>query len=693
MHELRPNMKNKLDAPWHQAKKQLAQQQGELTQLWQVGVELRNRALAGAVPDGQGGAWPALTGVNDPRLSAARLGITSPTVLSTLDRSLALERSTDAVTAPAAVTINADEWLRPARLELFIDFETVNDLDDDFSALPNRGGQPLIFMIGVGRFLHDGAWSFQCFVADRLTVAAEAQMLDRFFQHLQQLKQAAGVGDDDTVAFHWSPAEESMLDSSWASARSRHPHLQWPQVPWYDFLNRVVKKEPFVVKGASGFGLKAIGKALHAHGLIATSWTDGPTDGMGAMVLAWQAERLAKNKPGARLLDVPAMAEVVTYNEVDCRVMAEVIQFVRQTARESGQRTSPPAPLHEWRGESEAAISSAPPASATSPAPAVSTPQEHAMRIISAPGDRAVDELRAGLKKSQRLDAITQALALPAVADLAAPLLALKQARLVLPGSTAEALQLFGDDGDRAWRNTLQQRSTARRLADWLETAGEVRCAKAPMMQALLSLHSKSGPELALTGTSSLTTSGLGITPSSTMPFVSVFSGPAECSMHAQYFEQLWNTLSPAPAAKQALLTTLRSLDEPTPPALLYFHVLKQLFADMGDDFDEDRIVNPDTGIKDTAVWNKLFRFQRDGVVGAIDKLQKYGGCIIADSVGLGKTFEALAVIKYHELRNQRVLVLCPKRLRDNWTLYKANDRRNVWLTTASTTTCSTTPT
>jgi SNF2 family DNA or RNA helicase len=72
-----------------------------------------------------------------------------------------------------------------------------------------------------------------------------------------------------------------------------------------------------------------------------------------------------------------------------------------------------------------------------------------------------------------------------------------------------------------------------------------------------------------------------------------------------------------------------------------------------------------------------LYKFQRDGVVGAIDKLERLGGCIIADSVGLGKTFEALAIIKYYELRNDRVLVLVPKRLRDNWTLYKANDRRN----------------
>jgi hypothetical protein len=94
---------------------------------------------------------------------------------------------------------------------------------------------------------------------------------------------------------------------------------------------------------------------------------------------------------------------------------------------------------------------------------------------------------------------------------------------------------------------------------------------------------------------------------------------------------------------------------------------------------DEERIVKSATGIRNTVVWKKLYKFQRDGVVGAIDKLERFGGCIIADSVGLGKTFEALAIIKYHELRNDRVLVLCPKRLRDNWTLYKANDRATFW--------------
>jgi SNF2 family N-terminal domain. len=89
--------------------------------------------------------------------------------------------------------------------------------------------------------------------------------------------------------------------------------------------------------------------------------------------------------------------------------------------------------------------------------------------------------------------------------------------------------------------------------------------------------------------------------------------------------------------------------------------MLQRLFASSGDGLDEERIVKSATGIRNTVVWKKLYKFQRDGVVGAIDKLERFGGCIIADSVGLGKTFEALAIIKYHELRNDRVLVLWPE--------------------------------
>src|SRR5690625_7598025 len=95
------------------------------------------------------------------------------------------------------------------------------------------------------------------------------------------------------------------------------------------------------------------------------------------------------------------------------------------------------------------------------------------------------------------------------------------------------------------------------------------------------------------------------------------------------------------------------------------------------DSIDGEKIIKEGTNFKSTVIWNKLYPFQRDGVVGIIDKIEKHNGCILADSVGLGKTFSALAVIKYYELRNDRVLVLSPKKLRDNWTVY-TQDRKSV---------------
>ena len=136
--------------------------------------------------------------------------------------------------------------------------------------------------------------------------------------------------------------------------------------------------------------------------------------------------------------------------------------------------------------------------------------------------------------------------------------------------------------------------------------------------------------------------------------------------MLGSWFSALWNSLPSSSEAKHAFVASLQDAVEHKAPSLVYHLILFHLFKDLGDELDEERIVKSATGIRNTVVWKKLFKFQRDGVVGAIDKLERFGGCIVADSVGLGKTFEALAIIKYYELRNDQVMVLCPKRLRDN---------------------------
>ena len=126
------------------------------------------------------------------------------------------------------------------------------------------------------------------------------------------------------------------------------------------------------------------------------------------------------------------------------------------------------------------------------------------------------------------------------------------------------------------------------------------------------------------------------------------------------------------------LATDMQVMYRENAPELIYYLMLYHIFHDYLDELNEENIIKSGTGFKNTKIWQMLYKFQRDGVQGIIDKIEKYNGCILADSVGLGKTFSALAVIKYYELRNDRVLVLCPKKLRENWTIYTQNDRRNL---------------
>ena len=193
------------------------------------------------------------------------------------------------------------------------------------------------------------------------------------------------------------------------------------------------------------------------------------------------------------------------------------------------------------------------------------------------------------------------------------------------------------------------------------------------MSQSLLLARSGTAPVDAFVGSCSLTSGGLGLVPPESLGFVQQAQTADELQWLANWFENHW-TANSAPA--EELVAALNQIGADHSPSDVYRLALSQLFADILPD-EHDAIVQDQGGIRESRIWSKLYAFQRDGVVGAIDKLLRLGGCIIADSVGLGKTFEALAVIKYFELRNERVLVLAPKRLRENWSLWRANDVRN----------------
>lgn len=300
------------------------------------------------------------------------------------------------------------------------------------------------------------------------------------------------------------------------------------------------------------------------------------------------------------------------------------------------------------------------------------------MKLVRNTGsDRVIDLLRPGLIAGRQLDVVTPDFSLFAFSEIMHELAALAECRLLLPPGSTD-LAVLGSDADRAARNRLTTRWLARRLSQWIGDKTEVRRALGAVPQGAFVLRDgEAHPLQVLLGSLAFSSDGLGLTPGNPLSLIQASETPEEANLLSQWFDVQWSSLVADSGAKAALIGDLQTLAAHRAPFLVYALVLHHLFGAGGDDLDEERIVKSATGIRNTVVWKKLFKFQRDGVVGALDKLNRFGGCIIADSVGLGKTFEALAIIKYHELRNDRVLVLVPKRLRDNWTLYKANDRRN----------------
>lgn len=315
--ELRANLKSD-GGGWSRAVKEIGSQQEDLTRLYQVGVSRRDEKNAEGLM-----RW------TDPRVSAESLGLAGTTYGPRLQAILDINRAAEGPpVTPARVMARREEWWPEPPLEFYVDFETVTDLNDDFSRIPERNGQPLIFMVGCGH-QEDGEWQFACFTADLLTEPEEARILDDWLCHMEQVRLRLAPQLERPRVIHWSPAETSFLVSNFNSAAKRHPDRDWSAPNWFDFLGEVIRAEPVAVRGAFGFGLKAIGKALHNLGLIQTNWKDGPADGLGAMVGAWWCDGEARRR-GCRMTELDLMREIVLYNEVDCRVMCDVVGYLRK---------------------------------------------------------------------------------------------------------------------------------------------------------------------------------------------------------------------------------------------------------------------------------------------------------------------------------------------------------------------------
>lgn len=279
-----------------------------------------------------------------------------------------------------------------------------------------------------------------------------------------------------------------------------------------------------------------------------------------------------------------------------------------------------------------------------------------------------------------KLSVLSSLFTLYGFASLKKELSKLQETRLFLTDWQSElGLQsIIGNDQELRLINQLDQKRIAVECARWLKGNVYAKASKHPQAgQNLIHLQSTDG-NFAVHGSASLSPAGLGDVPSDSLQMNTGISDAETTKQLMTWFDGIWADETSARDIKNELIEKLDFIASDKPANFIYFLTLYNIFKDFLEDIDEENIIKSKTGFKDTIVWNKLYKFQKDGVLGAIDKLEKHNGCIIADSVGLGKTFEALAVIKYYELRNDRVLVLCPKKLRDNWTVYTINDKRNL---------------
>lgn len=243
---------------------------------------------------------------------------------------------------------------------------------------------------------------------------------------------------------------------------------------------------------------------------------------------------------------------------------------------------------------------------------------------------------------------------------------------------------IAGNEYEIALKNELNQGAIAKEFAGWIKDKVEIKSVREnknrpPIMFKGISMQNKSD-EAVIQGSLDFNASGLGYAPSPEYVMNYFTKDKMTTQQFVRVFNEFWNNEEFVEDIKSEVLESVQTMYKENTPKFIYFVTLYNIFKEYLDEFDEDKIIKGKTGFKNTTVWNKLYKFQKDGVLGAIEKLERYNGCVIADSVGLGKTFEALAVIKYYELRNDRVLVLCPKKLRDNWTLYTQNDTRNILL-------------
>ena len=238
---------------------------------------------------------------------------------------------------------------------------------------------------------------------------------------------------------------------------------------------------------------------------------------------------------------------------------------------------------------------------------------------------------------------------------------------------------LYGTDFEIKLRNEMTLKAIAKECATWVKEKVKFKSnITNSTIPNLIGIQNPDNTSVTYNPVNGFTTTDLGYQQGNSIFTAINKTDFAEQSKYLfSMFDEVWNDKTKVEDITDTIVEMISSAYQENSPEFIYFYILYNIFSEFLEDINEDNMPNEATGFKNTKIWNMLYDFQKDGVISIINKLEKHNGCILADSVGLGKTFTALAVIAYYSLRNKSILVLCPKRLSENWTQY-SGDSNNI---------------
>lgn len=327
---------------------------------------------------------------------------------------------------------------------------------------------------------------------------------------------------------------------------------------------------------------------------------------------------------------------------------------------------------------------------------------------INNTSERLVDDLKSRLSTQSRISIAAASFSIYAFEAMKAELEKVEEVRFIFTSPTFVAdktkkekrefyipklnreRNLYGTEFEIKLRNQLSQKAIAKECAAWIQKKVKFKsnssqegmggflhlCDGEPSALPVFDMNAPSKQHVYLPF-DDFSTTQLGCEKGNNVyTMVNVLPSPS-AEAYLQIFNQQWENDEKFKDVTARVLEYIETVYQENAPEYIYFIALYNIFHEFLEDISEDVLPNERTGFKNSLIWNKLYNFQKDAALAIINKLEKYNGCILADSVGLGKTFTALAVIKYYENRNKSVLVLCPKKLNENWITFRSNYKNN----------------